>query len=169
MQLPWQFAFIAETVSVRQRTFHCPFIQSANNSLKVAGGTLYRIAAGRKLGLSGTIGRLESGLSQSRRSQRSVAGLMQPGELAYKASCREFTNGSSFAFRMLLSRRFQGGLLDFFQVLHRLCQVVDLREQLRFTLVHSLKVPIAPHKGHFELLYVVSSESISGLEPFRRA
>jgi hypothetical protein len=70
---------------------------------------------------------------------------------------------------MLLSGRFQGGLLRFFWVLHRLCQVVDLREQLRFTLVHSLEVPIAPHKGYLELLYVVSSESISGLETLGRA
>jgi len=49
-------------------------------------------------------------------------------------------------------------------VLHRLCQVVDLREQLPFPLVHPLEKPIAPHKGYLELLCVVSSESISGLE-----
>src|SRR5947208_16752747 len=49
-------------------------------------------------------------------------------------------------------------------MLHRLCQVVDLHEQLPFPLVHSLEKPTAPHKGYLELLCVVSSESISGLE-----
>ena len=53
-------------------------------------------------------------------------------------------------------------------MLHRLSQIVDLREQLRFTLVHSLNKPIAPHQSDLELLYVVSRESTSGLETLGR-
>src|SRR6266487_4760499 len=47
-------------------------------------------------------------------------------------------------------------------------QGFDLREQLRLTLIHSLKIGIAPLKRHLELLHIVSGESITGAEMLGR-
>jgi hypothetical protein len=58
--------------------FSLPFIQSANNSLKVAGCALVQNRCWQKVGIE--------------RICRSLANWHT------KASCREFTNGSSFAF-----------------------------------------------------------------------
>src|SRR6266487_1238012 len=53
-------------------------------------------------------------------------------------------------------------------MLDLLCQLLDLREQLRFTLIRALKISVTPYKGYPELLYIVSSEHIAGLEMLRR-
>jgi hypothetical protein len=60
-------------------------------------------------------------------------------------------------------------LYIFLQALNPPFQVFDLREQLRFTLVHTLQVPVAPYKGCLELLLIIGSKRMPGLEMFGRA
>src|ERR1044072_7169418 len=54
-------------------------------------------------------------------------------------------------------------------MLNRLCQVVDLRQQLRFTMVHSLQKTIAADKSYFELLNIIRSQSVARFELLRRS